>query len=275
MPVDFVLTGLNQDFTLGVSGELAGAAPPALDVSSTAIYNIKLSDMLNVFKFQSDSFDVNNTDASDIQYYVYMNAWPADLSLNPANAHTLTNPMKRAASRKQFPISAEMDGRAPNLVFHDGKLYGAVSRDKRRGVAAIDPATGKVLTWGPTSGGHDTTLAFGKDVAVWPTGYTGDRTEGKSNPATTPGHGMTTYTVVSLPDLKVLGAGHLYPEAPAGEIAARHIARIGTARVVWGNAGITAWGSRIFVRNNDYLWCIGDPGKPLADPGATRSAGEP
>ena len=91
MPVDFVLTGLNQAFTLGLSGELAGAAPPALDVSCTAIYNVKLSDMLNVFKFQSDSFDVNNVDDSDLQYYVYMNAWPADLSLNPANAHTLSS----------------------------------------------------------------------------------------------------------------------------------------------------------------------------------------
>ena len=88
--VDFVLTGLDQTFTLGVSGELAGAAAPTLDVSCVAIYNIKTSDMLNVFKFQSDSFDVNNVDASDIKYYVYMNAWPADLSLNPANAHTLS-----------------------------------------------------------------------------------------------------------------------------------------------------------------------------------------
>jgi len=89
--VNFVLTGLNQTFTLGVSGEIAGAAPPTLDVSCVAIYNVKLSDMKNVFKFQSDSFDVNNVDGSDIQYYVYMNAWPADLSLNPANAHTLSS----------------------------------------------------------------------------------------------------------------------------------------------------------------------------------------
>ncbi len=88
--IDFVLTGLNQTFTLGVSGEIAAAAPPALDVSCVAVYQIKTSDMLNVFKFQTDSFDVNNVDASDIKYYVYMNAWPGDLSLNPANAHTLS-----------------------------------------------------------------------------------------------------------------------------------------------------------------------------------------
>jgi hypothetical protein len=88
--IDFVLTGLDQTFTLGVSGEIAAAAPPALDVSCVAVYEIKTSDMKNVFKFQTDSFDVNNVDASDIKYYVYMNAWPADLSLNPANAHTLS-----------------------------------------------------------------------------------------------------------------------------------------------------------------------------------------
>jgi len=115
MPVDFVLTGLNQDFTLGVSGELAGAAPPALDVSCTAIYNIKLSDMLNVFKFQSDSFDVNNVDASDLQYYVYMNAWPADLSLNPANAHTLS-------SSPIFEAPAVVDENK-NFVKHDFVRY--------------------------------------------------------------------------------------------------------------------------------------------------------
>jgi hypothetical protein len=91
MPVDFVLTGLDQHFTLGVSGEIAAAAAPAIDVSCVANYNVKLSDMRNVFKFQTDSFDVNNVDASDIKYYVYMNAWPADLSLNPANAHTLSS----------------------------------------------------------------------------------------------------------------------------------------------------------------------------------------
>ena len=93
--VNFTLSGLNQTFTLGVSGELAAAAPAALDVSSSAVYNIKLSDMLKVFKFQSDSFDVNNTDASDIKYYVYdaSNAWPTDLVLNPANADMSNNPV--------------------------------------------------------------------------------------------------------------------------------------------------------------------------------------
>ena len=93
--VNFTLSGLNQTFTLGVSGELAAAAAAVLDVSASAVYNIKLSDMLNVFKFQSDSFDVNDTDASDIKYYVFdaSNAWPTDLVLNPANADMSNNPI--------------------------------------------------------------------------------------------------------------------------------------------------------------------------------------
>jgi len=113
--VNFVLTGLNQEFTLGVSGEIAAAAPPTLDVSCEAIYNIKLSDMKNVFKFESDAFDVNNVDASDIKYYVYMNAWPADLSLNPANAHTLsTTPI--------LAVSADVVAKR-NFVKHDFVRY--------------------------------------------------------------------------------------------------------------------------------------------------------
>jgi hypothetical protein len=111
-------------------------------------------------------------------------------------------------------------------------------------------------------------MAFAADLAVWPTGCIGDRTEGKSNPALTPGHGMRTFTVVSLPDLKAVGAGYLCPEAPSGDVRERHIACFGTARVVWGNAGITCWGNRLFVRNNDYLWCIGDPAKPYVPPEA-------
>lgn len=90
--VNFTLSGLNQSFTLGVSGKLAAEAPAAIDASAVAIFNVKLSDMTAVFKFQSDSFDVNNTDASDIKYYVYSSGnWPANLVLNPAHAHTLSN----------------------------------------------------------------------------------------------------------------------------------------------------------------------------------------
>ena len=94
--VNFTLTGLNQTFTLDASGVLAGEAPAEfLDVSAVAVYNIKLSDMLNVFKFQTDSFDVNNVDASDIKYYVFSENpnWPTNLVINPANADMSHNAM--------------------------------------------------------------------------------------------------------------------------------------------------------------------------------------
>jgi hypothetical protein len=115
MVVNFTLSGLNQAFTLGVSGELAGEAAAALDVSCFAIYNVKLSDMLDVFKFQSDSFDVNDTDASDIKYYVDMGNWPADLKLNPAHASSLsTNPIM---------ADADVGAANKNLVKHDFVRY--------------------------------------------------------------------------------------------------------------------------------------------------------
>jgi hypothetical protein len=113
--VNFTLSGLNQSFVLGVSGELAGEAAAALDVSCIAIYNVKLSDMLAVFKFQSDSFDVNDTDASDIKYYVDMGNWPANLKLNPVHAHTLTTtPILESGG----DIAVEK-----NLVKHDFVRY--------------------------------------------------------------------------------------------------------------------------------------------------------
>ena len=113
--VNFTLTGLNQTFTLGVSGELAGEAPATLDVSAIAVYNVKLSDMQAVFKFQSDSFDVNDTDASDIKYYVYMNAWPASLKLNPVHAGSLSSTPILATGGS---VTAEK-----NLVKHDFVRY--------------------------------------------------------------------------------------------------------------------------------------------------------
>jgi hypothetical protein len=71
--------------------------------------------MLAVFKFQSDSFDVNDTDASDIKYYVDMDNWPANLKLNPVHAHTLTTtPILESGG----DIAVEK-----NLVKHDFVRY--------------------------------------------------------------------------------------------------------------------------------------------------------
>jgi hypothetical protein len=117
--VNFTLEGLNQAFSLDLSGALAGEAPATIDASCVAIFNVKTTDMKNVFKYEADSFDVNDTDASDIKYYVYMNEWPATLKLNPVHAHTLTaTPMLETAGE----VVAER-----NLVKHDFVRYLAKS----------------------------------------------------------------------------------------------------------------------------------------------------
>lgn len=116
--VHFTLEGLNQAFSLDISGALAGEAPATIDASCIAIYKVKTSDMKNVFKFEADSFDVNDTDASDIKYYVYMNAWPATLKLNPVHAHTLDTPL--------LPTAGEVVAER-NLVKHDFVRYLAKS----------------------------------------------------------------------------------------------------------------------------------------------------
>jgi hypothetical protein len=117
--VNFTLEGLNQAFSLDVSGALAGETPATIDASCVAIFKVQTSDMKAVFKYQADSFDVNDTDASDIKYYVYMNAWPATLKLNPVHAHTLSaSPMLETAG----DVVAEK-----NLVKHDFVRYLAKS----------------------------------------------------------------------------------------------------------------------------------------------------
>ena len=117
--VNFNLSALNQAFSLDLSGALAGEAPAAIDASCVSVFYVQTTDMKNVFKYEADSFDVNDTDASDIKYYVYMNAWPATLKLNPVHAHTLsTTPM--------LPTAGEIVDEK-NLVKHDFVRYLAKS----------------------------------------------------------------------------------------------------------------------------------------------------
>lgn len=85
--LDFVLTGLDEEITMGASGELFGVAIPAMDVSATAIIQVKTSSMRDVFQFQTDASDADQiTNDSDTQYYVKMDRWPAAGILNPVHA---------------------------------------------------------------------------------------------------------------------------------------------------------------------------------------------
>jgi hypothetical protein len=84
--VNFTLTGLNQTILMSTSG-LLDAFPVNLETTdATAVFYVKVSDMTNIFKIQTDSNDMNDTDASDIKYYVFNRKWPAELKINPAHA---------------------------------------------------------------------------------------------------------------------------------------------------------------------------------------------
>jgi hypothetical protein len=76
----------------------------------------------------------------------------------------------------------------------------------------------------------------------------------------------TTYSILSLADLKAVGTGLLVQPKPQGEVAERHIAFLGTPYIAWGVGGITCWGNRIFIRSNDYLWCIRDTARQFVPP---------
>ena len=112
--VNFTLSGLNSTLSMDLSGTLAAEAPAALDVSATAVYYVKTSDMLKVFKFQTDSLDVNDLDNADIKYYVFrgVDAWPANLKINPAHAAMSENAM----------LPSGVDA-SKNLVKHDFVRY--------------------------------------------------------------------------------------------------------------------------------------------------------
>lgn len=116
MPFDFSLPALNQAYTLDISGALSAEIPTTFDVSATAIYNIKLATLNNIFKYESDSFDVDDISNSDIKYYVYMNQWPNDASLNPAHAYT------KPSGGKLLEDSADIPSNK-NLVKHDFVRY--------------------------------------------------------------------------------------------------------------------------------------------------------
>ena len=115
MSIAFSLPALNQSYTLDICGSLLTAAPDAMtDVSAVATYHIKRSVLRSVFKFHSDSADVNNVDASDTRYYVFMTNWPLDASLNPAHAEMTSSPMLATAG----DVLANK-----NLVKHDFVRY--------------------------------------------------------------------------------------------------------------------------------------------------------
>ena len=84
--VNFTLSGLNQTILMSTDGLLDASAVSLETTDATAVFYVKVSDMVNIFKIQTDSNDMNDTDASDIKYYVFNRKWPTQLKINPAHA---------------------------------------------------------------------------------------------------------------------------------------------------------------------------------------------
>ena len=53
---------------------------------ATAVLYVRLSDINNVFMYQSDANDITNVTADDIKYYVFHRKWPTELKVNPSHA---------------------------------------------------------------------------------------------------------------------------------------------------------------------------------------------
>ena len=82
----FSLVGLNQAFNLTTLASLDTLNLIADATDATAVFYVRLSDMTDIFKYQSDSADVNDVNATDLKYYVFHRKWPAELKINPSHA---------------------------------------------------------------------------------------------------------------------------------------------------------------------------------------------
>ena len=86
--IDFVLDAFATSKNMDISATLDTGAPPSTitDVSATAVYYITTETLKSVFRFSSNSWDVNDVSADDIHYFTFMENWPINLQINPANA---------------------------------------------------------------------------------------------------------------------------------------------------------------------------------------------
>ncbi|MBM4075972.1 MAG: hypothetical protein FJ267_10045, partial [Planctomycetes bacterium] len=115
--VNFTLVGLNQAFNLSTLALLDAGGIPAEVTDATSVIYVKLSDMTEIFKYQTDSIDVNDVSANDIKYYVFHRKWPAELKLNPVHAM-----MNKAESDGMLGV-AELFEPSKMLAKHDFLRY--------------------------------------------------------------------------------------------------------------------------------------------------------
>jgi hypothetical protein len=112
-PLSFVLSSLNQT-TQCVDGVSLSKFTDTLAFDAMAIFYVNIDDMKNVFGYQVDGTNINNLDNENIKYYVDMEKWPANLTLNPSHA-MMFNPLSQGG----FDISDTSIPNSKKLVKHD------------------------------------------------------------------------------------------------------------------------------------------------------------
>lgn len=84
----FVLDQFTSSTTMLKGLMQTGEQPTSLtDVSAVAVFNIDISAAKQIFRFSSNAWDIsNNIPIGSLHYFLNADAWPKDLTLNPANA---------------------------------------------------------------------------------------------------------------------------------------------------------------------------------------------
>jgi hypothetical protein len=162
------------------------------------------------------------------------------------------------------------DNRTANMTWLNGAVYWGSRvtsvESKTAGMTAFEARTGAVRHTGGRMGlGYVTAVAFGREHMVARTGGWHDQA------LELPGY--THFAVSTLPEMGPAGIGFLLHPPQTKEVTARHIALKGIPYLSWGSSGTTCWGNRIFIRSNDYLWCVGDPAQPWTPPEEYLPAG--
>jgi hypothetical protein len=116
--IDFTLVGLNQTLNLTTVASLDASSISMDATDATAVFYVRLSDMTNLFQYQTDAFDVNNIDASDVKYYVFHRTMPTELHINPSHAM-----MNKTESTGMLGTGIQEIGADKSLVKHDFVRY--------------------------------------------------------------------------------------------------------------------------------------------------------
>jgi hypothetical protein len=117
--VNFVLHHLNDDLSMNVAGILDASSVTLVDGDACAVFQVSLADMKAVFKYQTDSFDISNADATDVKYYVYPAAWPVGINV----AHAMLQGTDASGAANPMTVEGGSYSNDRNLLKHDFVRY--------------------------------------------------------------------------------------------------------------------------------------------------------